>query len=119
MVLDIEGGRHGARIITYPKHGGDNQLWTWRGNSLVSKSGYAMDIKGGNTSAGASVVSWDHHGGSNQQWRVEGGRIISMLNGMVVDIKGGSKESNADIILWPAKEASEGANQTWQFVMHF
>ena len=117
-MLDIEGGKHGGRVITFPRHGGDNQLWTWKGNALVSKTGYALDVKGGSKDAGTNAIAWDHHGKGNQQWRVEGDKIISHSNGMALDIKDGSKESNSDIILWPSKHGAS-TNQSWQFIMHF
>ena len=44
MVLGIKGGKQGARVITLPLEGGYNQLWTWQGCSLISKTGYALDI---------------------------------------------------------------------------
>ena len=113
MVLDIAEGKHGARIITYPYHGGDNQLWTWKDNSLVSKTGYAMDVEGGNTSAGANVISWTHHGDKNQQWCQDGNKITSTLNGMALDIESGSKVSGAKLILWPEHG---GSNQSWKIV---
>jgi len=117
LVLDIEGGTNGGKIITYTKHGGDNQLWTWKGNSLVSKTGYALDVKDGTNDSGTNAIAWNYHGGNNQQWRVEGDKIISEANGMALDIKDG-KQSNADIILWPAVDGPS-KNQSWQFVMHF
>jgi len=113
MVLDIAEGKCGGRIITYPKHGGDNQLWKLEGNALISKTGYALDIEGGNRSAGANVICWNHHGGENQQWTVQGDNIISLLNGLSLDIKGGSKDSNVEIVLWPSHN---GDNQSWRFV---
>ena len=120
LVLAIEEGKCGGKIITSPKHGGDDQLWTWKENSLVSKTGYAMEVEGSNSSAGTNAISWDHDGGQNQQWRVEGDKIISVLNGFALAIKDGSNDAGADIILWP-RHANDGPvnNQSWQFVMKF
>ena len=119
LVLDIEGGQHGGRIITYPKHGGDNQLWTWKGNVLVSKTGYALDVQGGSRDPGTNAIAWDYHGAINQQWRMEGDKIVSCLNGLVLDIKGGGKASSTEIILWnPARQGGVN-NQSWQLVLHY
>ena len=99
MVLEIDGSKHGARIKTMERQGGDNQLWTWRGNTLVSKTGYALDMINENRATEIRIISWDHYGGRSQQWKMEKDKIISTLNGYALDIKDGSKESNADIIL--------------------
>ena len=114
MVLDIAGGsQHGAQIIVYPYHGGDNQLWTWENNSLVSKTGYAMSVEGDGTAAGDFVISWTHHGKKNQQWCHGGDKITSTLNGMALNIQKGSKELGARVMLWPAHG---GSNQSWKIV---
>ena len=115
LVMDIAKGERGGRIITYANNGGDNQLWTWKGNVLMSKTGYALDVQGANVTAGTNAISWDHHGKLNQQWKMDEDKIISSLNGMVLDIRGGSREEGADIILWPAKYG-EINNQSWQLV---
>ena len=114
MVLDIEDARHGGNVITYQKHGGDNQLWKWKNNAIVSKLGYALDVKDGNPEAGVNVISWEQHGGPNQQWRMEGDKIISELNGLALDISGGSQDSNIEIIVWPLQSADEVDNQSWE-----
>ena len=114
LVLDIEEARHGANVITYEKHEGDNQLWKWKGSVIVSKLGYALDVKDGNADAGTNVISWKRHGGQNQQWRMEGDKIISELNGLALDISGGNKDSNVEIIVWPLKSADEVDNQSWE-----
>ena len=116
LVLDIEGGKKGGKIITYAKHGGDNQLWTWKGNTIVSKTGYALDVQGNNAASGTNVISWDHHGERNQQWKMNGDKILSELNnGMALDIRGGSKNEGVDIILWPVQYGKVN-NQSWQLV---
>ena len=118
LVLDIDGGRRGGRLIIYPKHGGDNQLWQWRGMALVSKSGYALDIKDGNRAPGTNAIPWDHHGGINQQWTVQGDKIISSLNGLCLDIKNGSKAAGSEIILWQPQHGVIN-NQCWKLVFYF
>ena len=120
MVLDIEGGQHGGKIITADrKPGTDHQLWTWKGNVLVSKSGYGIDVQGGNRAPGTNAIAWNYHGAINQQWRMEGDNIVSCLNGLVLDIKGGGKASGTEIILWdPARQGGVN-NQSWQHVLHY
>ena len=114
MVLDIDSGNHGKKLIVYPRDGGDNQLWRWEGNLLVSKTGYALDVQGGNRDPGTNAIAWDYHGAINQQWRMEGDKIVSCLTGLVLDIKGGSKASSTEIILWdPARQRGVN-NQSWQ-----
>ena len=103
MVLDIKGNEHGANIIQWPPHGGDNQLWRWNGFSIVSKSGLALDVEGGGTDRGAEVLGWTHHGGDNQKWRIQGDKIISVSNNMALDVEGESREAGAKIVCWPLK----------------
>ena len=114
LVLDIDSGEHGGNVITYPKHGAQNQLWKWKDGSLISKMGYAMDVKDGNPEEGTNVISWEPHGGENQKWRMEGDKIFSEFNGMVLDISGGSYDSKAEIIVWPLKSSEEVDNQSWE-----
>jgi len=114
LVVDIEQSMHGANVITYQKHGGDNQLWAWKDGVIVSKLGYALDVKGGKPDAGTNVISWERHGGQNQKWRMEGDKIISELNGMALDICHASQDSNIEIIVWPLKSADEVDNQSWE-----
>ena len=111
--MDIEDGKCEGRILTWQKHCGDNQYWTWNGNSIVSKTGYALDIQG--CTQGTNAISLDHDGGDNQQFKMEGDKIVSLLTGMVLDIKDAIKASNADIIVWPSKHAGVN-NQSWEII---
>ena len=115
FVLDIEEAKHGGNIITYEKHGGDNQLWKWKGKSIVSKLGHALDVKDGNSEEGTNIIAWKRHGGPNQQWRIKGDKIISEFNNMALDIKDGSTDSNTNIIVWPLKSEEDVDNQSWEF----
>ena len=112
MVLDINSGKHGNNLIIWPRNGGDNQLWTWEGNLLVSKTEYVAYVYQGNRAPGTNVISWNKLGGANQKWRQDGDQIVSSLHGLVLDIKGGSKEQGTEIILW---NATGGDNQKWVF----
>ena len=112
LVLDIKGGSvKGAQLITWPKHGGSNQLWAWSGDLLVSKTGYVVDVYGSRTAKGTSAIAWDKHGCNNQRWEMVGDQIISKLNDFVLDIKGGCCEAVVDVILWPRHD---GSNQQWK-----
>ena len=113
-MLDIDSAQHGGNIITYEKHGGDNQLWKWKGKTLVSKTGHVMDIKDGNAQEGTNIIAWEPHGGPNQRWKMKGDKIISKFNKMALDIKDASSESNAEIIVWPLKSKDEVDNQSWE-----
>ena len=114
MVLDIKGNEHGANIIQWPPHGGDNQLWRWNGFSIVSKTGLALDVEGGGTDRGAEVLGWTHHGGDNQKWRIQGDKIISASNNMALDVEGESREAGAKIVCWPLKSEFRTDNQSWK-----
>ena len=118
MVLEIDGEKPGSPIITSQKKGSDNQLWTWRGNTIVSKTGYALDMINQNRGTEIRVISWDHYGGRTQQWRMENDRIISKLNGLALDIKDGSRQTNADIILWPIRNGCINS-QSWQLILYY
>lgn len=51
-------------------------------------NGKALDIEGGNASAGANVITWDHHGNDNQQWYEDRfGFIRSKLNGYAISTR--------------------------------
>ena len=118
LVLEIDGNKCGSRVTTTQKKGGDRQLWTWRYNTLVSKSGYALDMINQNRATEIRVISWDHFGGQTQQWRMENDKIISVLNGYAIDIKDGNREANADIILWPIRYGCINS-QSWQLILFY
>ena len=116
LILDIAGSNHGANIVTFQKHGGNNQIWKWQGNKIVSKLGYVLDVNAGGTEEGTKVIAWNHHGGLNQQWIMIGDKIISVLNGMCLDIPAGSRSSGIGIILWSLKSDDAVDNQSWELV---
>ena len=116
LILDIAGSNHGANIVTFRKHGGNNQIWKWQGNKIVSKLGYVLDVNAGGTEEGTKVIAWNHHGGLNQQWIMIGDKIISVLNGMCLDIPAGSRSSGIGIILWSLKSDDAVDNQSWELV---
>ena len=118
LVLGIKGGKQGARVITLPLEGGYNQLWTWQGCSLISKTGYALDILGQCKNVGTRVISWGYNGGISQQWRMERDKIVSCLNGLALDIKDGSKSYKSDIILLPAHHGNINS-QSWRLVLYY
>ena len=118
LVLDIAGGKHGANIVTCRNHGEDNQLWKWKGNTIVSKLGYAVDVNAADFKAkeGTKVIAWKHHGGANQQWIMIGDKIISVLNGMCLNIPLKSKSSEVGIILRSLKSDDAVDHQSWELV---
>ena len=67
-VMDIADGRReaGARVITYPDHGGKNQQWSWEDGQLVSRLA-GLVLQGGE---GGQVVM-AARGGQGQVWRQE------------------------------------------------
>jgi len=116
LVLDIAGSKHGANIVTFRKHGGDNQIWKWQGNNLVSKLGYVLDVNARGSEEGTKVIAWKHHGGVNQQWIMIGDKIISVLNGMCLDIPARSKSSDVGIVLWSLHSDDAVDHQSWELV---
>ena len=116
LVLDIARSEHGANIVTFQEHGGDNQIWKWQGNNLVSKLGYVLDVNASGSEEGTKVIAWKHHGGVNQQWIMIGDKIISVLNGMCLNIPSNSKSSEAGIVLRSLKSDDVINNQSWELV---
>ena len=100
LVFDITGCEEGRKIITCRRNGGGNQLWQWKGGILVSKTGYILDVQGGDTSEGANAIAWSKHGGAYQQWRMEGDTIVSNLTGLALDIKEANKVEGSEVILY-------------------
>lgn len=74
--LDIEdwGKKNGDRIIHYPYHGGDNQLWEIKHVEesyycIISKhSQKCFEVKDGSDVEGATVNQRNYEGHPNQQW---------------------------------------------------
>ena len=98
--MDITGPEEGRKIITNRRHRDNNQLWQWSGGILVSKTGYVLDVQGGDTSEGANAIAWCNHGGAYQQWRMEGDIIVSNLTGLALDIKEANKVEGSEVILY-------------------
>ena len=100
--------------------GSSDQLWTWRGNSLMSKSGYYLGQPAVGQSPGAKVVALDTRGADTieTKWKIKDGKIISGLSGMALDIEDGSIWSNKDIILWPASQSTRIDSQAWRLVLY-
>lgn len=100
--------------------GSNNQLWTWRGSSLMNKSGYYLGQPAVGQSPGAKVVALDTRGADmiETKWKIENGKIISGLSGMAVDIKDGSIWTNKDVILWPASQSTRIDSQSWRLVLY-
>ena len=99
MVLTDLWATGGNRLIVHPRHGGDNQLWRWEGDLLLSKTGYVAEVAGGRREHGTNAICGKSHGQSNQKWRKDGNRIVSCMHGLVLAIKGGSKSKNSEVIL--------------------
>merc|ERR1712130_365570 len=111
LVLDIAGGKQGGELQIYTKHGGDNQLWSRdEEGRLVSKTGLACDIEGGQKKEGTKVIGWSQHEGQNQKWKLSGNHIYSLLNNLVLDVNGGKTSSGSKVHMWPWHG---GINQRW------
>ena len=107
-------------IKTSKCNGSNDQLWTWSGCSLMSKSGYYLGQPAVGQSPGAKVVALDTRGADmiETKWKIENGKIISGLNGMAVDIQDGSIWTNKDVILWPASQSTRIDSQSWRLVLY-
>lgn len=73
-VIDIESGAgRGHNIITWGKHGGENQQWFVNSDeTIVSVSGnLALDICEGKYSAGNRIIAHPRHGGDNQKFHLQ------------------------------------------------
>ena len=72
-VLDVAGAsaQNGGNILSWPSHGGDNQLWKigLEQQIINVRSQKAMDVDGMNKENGANVIQWDYWGGWNQKWQ--------------------------------------------------
>ncbi len=82
------------------------------------KSGFLLDVFGGQSSDGAGIIQWTATDALNQQWiLVDQGdgwvTITSMGSGKVLDVWGGQTSDGAQVIQWSASGAS---NQQWQVV---
>jgi len=96
--------------------GSNNQLWTWKGNSLISKSGFYLGEPKDDKSikAGSKVKASDSDAADKiAEWKMERCKLISTLTGMALDIKNGSIWKNEDIILWPPAQSKRVDSQSW------
>ena len=110
LVLDLSQGEQGGKLVVFTKHGGDNQLWRIEDGKLISKSGFAADIKEGSKDIGASVIGWEMHDRENQKWKIKGNCIHSKQTDMVMDLKEGKMEEGTEVIMFPRHG---GPNQMW------
>ncbi|RZC39226.1 uncharacterized protein BDFB_008851 [Asbolus verrucosus] len=70
-VLDIQGGsKRGHNIITFEKHGGENQQWHLNSDDTIVNvcDNLALDIYKDRYHAGNHLVAWTKHGKPNQHF---------------------------------------------------
>ena len=87
--VDVYGGGHhdGAKIISWPCHGGNNQKWHVEpagDNYFTLKARHSnkcLDVYAHNYSSGVNVVQWDCNGGTNQKWYFKDNKIASANTG--------------------------------------
>ena len=80
------------------------------------RSGYLLDVYGGQTADGAPVIQWTPTGAANQQWIPtdlgDGWRTIgSVGSGKLLDVYGGQTADGTPVIQW---HATGGTNQHWR-----
>jgi hypothetical protein len=112
FVLDVEGGgRDGAKVIPWDKHGGDNQVWyddPSTGTIRTKAGNFCLDIENNQL-----VVKNYQAGDPNQQWVRQGPHIRNRVdNNKVLDIAENKKEKGARIGSWAF---NGGPNQSWEF----
>jgi len=113
LVLDIEGGggKSGAKVIPYDRHGKDNQVWyedPSRG-VICSKAGPQVLAVNNNQ----LCVEDFQHGKASQQWMRDGAVIRNRTDrNKVLDIFDHNKEKGAKIGEFAF---NGGPNQSWEF----
>lgn len=72
-VLDIQGGsKPEAKLITYQKHGEENQQWSINSDgTIVGPSNLAIDIYEGALTSGNFLIAYPKHGHCNQQFLLQ------------------------------------------------
>ncbi|CAF3882813.1 unnamed protein product [Rotaria sp. Silwood1] len=71
MVIDIDSGIQGTRLILWPKTTGANQQWKFDGlYVLCPGANKVIDIENSDAAPGAHAIAWSNHLGLNQQWNI-------------------------------------------------
>lgn len=73
-VLDIQGGpQPRANLITYRKHGGENQQWYLNSDDTIVSAALnlAIDVYGGFLKPGNRLIVFPKHGKFNQQFQLQ------------------------------------------------
>jgi len=113
LVLDVEGGggKSGAKVIPYDRHGKDNQIWyddPSRG-VICSKAGHQVLAVTNNQ----LCVEDYQQGKAGQQWARDGAVIRNRVDrNKVLDIFDHNKEKGAKIGEF---QHNGGPNQSWEF----
>lgn len=114
MVLDVAKAQHGGNLCLWHKHGNSNQLWRFDSEGrLISKLGFAADIRGRDDSEGAEVIGWmrNYEESENQLWSFVDGVMISQMNTLVMDVKDEGEDEGKIVHMW---EQHDGDNQKWK-----
>ena len=116
MGIDRPWPQLGGHIITWYKNGEDSQLWRWKGNTIVNKLGYVLDVEGEMN----WVIASKPNGEKSQEWMMVGDKIISALNGMALDNNvfldcddGPWCTPGINVITWPLKMEGHDS-QSWE-----
>eukprot|EP00455_Lapot_gusevi_P054960 TRINITY_DN88_c0_g1_i1.p2 TRINITY_DN88_c0_g1~~TRINITY_DN88_c0_g1_i1.p2 ORF type:complete len:149 (+),score=50.73 TRINITY_DN88_c0_g1_i1:77-523(+) len=111
--LDVEGSSDAncARVIQYPRTGGENQRFLIEHHSGPWYVIYpehvddekAFDVDGGSRDNEAQIISYDYHGGDNQLFCFEPDHhgsyfIKNKHSGKYLDISGGSTDDCVGVI---------------------
>ena len=116
LVLDVERGRRGGRIILLPRRNDrESQLWAWKQHILLNYKGYILDMQGGLKAAGTYATAFDDYNGVNQKWKVDEDKIVSLLNDLALTSTVSENDNYHTIQLWPRTDQAIN-EQLWQFV---
>lgn len=115
MALDVSraGTQPGTSVITYPRHGRDNQLWyddPTTGTIRTKLNGFCLDVE---SDQKLRIMPYQQ-GDPNQQWeRDPQGFIRNRVNrNKVLDIIRANQSPGAELCMY---DANNGPNQLWNF----
>ena len=97
----------GAPIQLWDNKGGDNQVWTYSGQTLTAQ-GQCMDIDHSGTQRGTGVQAWDCNGGAAQKWEwVQNSgpgpgawQLRNPNSGLCLDVSKSEDKNGARLQIW-------------------
>ncbi|OKI28622.1 hypothetical protein A6A25_30905 [Saccharothrix sp. CB00851] len=114
--LDGWGTADGTATILWDCHGGTNQRWEWRGESLVNPvSGKCLDVRGSGTANGSQVWLWSCLGNGAQRWvREVNGNLRNPQSGKCLDAVERGTANGTRLQIWDCGSGVQ-PQQQWRF----